>query len=114
MADEPKHVDPFEPQDPTIPGVTGNAARIRPAPQPPAPLGQGYQQRAVAPSQNIFADPRVVIAIAVAAVLLLGFGFFWHSHSTSAEATRPAEIIAAAVSPPAAPRGAPAETSKPV
>ena len=114
MADEPKHVDPFKPQDPTIPGVTGNAARIRPAPQPPAPLGQGYQQRAVAPSQNIFANPRVVIAIAVAAVLLLGFGFFWHSHSTSAEVTKPAGAITAAVSPPAAAPAAAAEPSKPV
>jgi hypothetical protein len=109
MADEPKHVDPFKPQDPTIPGVTGNAARIRPAPQPPAPLGPGYQQRAVGPSQNIFADPRVVIAIAVTAVLLLGFGLFWHSHSTSAEVAKPAEGITAAVPPPAAAPAAAAE-----
>jgi hypothetical protein len=113
MTDEPKHVDPFKPQDPTIPGVTGNAARLRPALQPPAPLGQGYQQR-TAHSQNIFADPRVIVAIALAAVLLLGFGLFWHNHSASAEVTKPAEGITAAVSPPAAAPAAAAEPAKPV
>lgn len=113
MTDEPKHVDPFKPQDPTIPGVTGNAARIRPAPQPPAPLGQGYQQRA-APSQNIFADPRVVIAVAVSAMLLLGFGLFWHNHSTSAEVTKAVEGITAAVPAPAAASAASLEPSKAV
>src|SRR5271156_2599836 len=113
MTDEPKHVDPFKPQDPTIPGVTGNAARLRPAPQPPAPLGQGYQQRR-APSQNIFADPRVVIAIAVAAVLLLGFGLFWHSHAASAKSAKPVEGIASPVAAAATPAVPAAETVRAV
>ena len=82
MPDEPKHVDPFKPQDPTIPGVTGNPARVRPAPAPPAPLSSSHQQ---GPAKNIFADSRVVIAVAVATVLLIGLGLFWHSHSTSAK-----------------------------
>ena len=111
MTDEPKHVDPFKPQDPTIPGVTGNAARIKPAPQPPAPLGQGYQQRP-APSSNIFANPRVVVAIAVAAILLLGFGLFWHNHSTSAEIPKPDQGISAAVPAPASAPAAIVEPSK--
>jgi hypothetical protein len=111
MTDEPKHLDPFKPEEPTIPGVTGNAARIRPAPQPPAPLGQGYQQRS-APSPSIFADPRVTIAIAVAAILLLGFGLFWHSHSASAEIPKPDQGIPAAVSQPAAAPVAVVEPSK--
>jgi hypothetical protein len=111
MTDEPKHLDPFKPEEPTIPGVTGNAARIRPAPQPPAPLGQGYQQRS-APSPSIFADPRVTIAIAVAAILLLGFGLFWHSHSASAEIPKPDQGIPAAVSQPAAAPAAVVEPSK--
>jgi hypothetical protein len=105
MTDEPKHVDPFKPQDPTIPGVTGNPARVKPAPAPPPPLGPGYQRRP-GPSKNILADPRVVIAIAVFAVFLLGFGLFWHSHSASAKEARPVEAVAAeppATAPVAAP-----------
>ena len=88
MADEPKHVDPFKPQDPTIPGVTGNPARVRPAPVPPAPLGPGSEQR---PARNIFADSRVVAGIAIAIVLLVGFGLLWRSHSTSAKEAKPPE-----------------------
>lgn len=106
MTDEPKHVDPFKPQDPTIPGVTGNPARMRPAPKPPTPLAPGYQQH---PTRNILANSRVIIAIGVMAVLLVGLGLFWHSYSTSAKEARPVAGIAAAVAPDAtAPVDAPA------
>lgn len=82
MTDELKPVDPFKPQDPTIPGVTGNPARARPAPVPPAPLGPGPQQR---PARNVFADSRVIAGVVVAIILLVGFGLFWRSHSTAAK-----------------------------
>ena len=88
MTDEPKPVDPFKPQDPTIPGVTGNPARTRPAPVPPAPLGPGSQRR---PTKNIFADSRVVAGVVVAIILLAGFGLFWRNHSTSAKEGKPVE-----------------------
>jgi len=86
MADEPKHQDPFKPQDPTIPGVTGNPARERPAPAPPAPLGSGYVQR---PAQNILANSRVWIVGGVVLFVLVIAGFFWHSHSTAAKTSNP-------------------------
>ena len=106
MTDEPKHVDPFKPQDPTIPGVTGNPARVRPAPVPPAPLGPGSEQR---PSKNVFADSRVVAGIAIAIVLLVGFGLFWRSHSTSAKETKQVEApLAPAMASPASPAVEPA------
>src|SRR3984957_8037083 len=106
MADEPKHVDPFKPQDPTIPGVTGNPARVRPAPVPPAPLGPGSEQR---PARNIFADSRVVAGIAIAIVLLVGFGLFWRSHSTAAKQEKPVEeALAPAMSLSASPAVEPA------
>ena len=106
MTDEPKHVDPFKPQDPTIPGVTGNPARVRPAPMPPAPLGLGSEQR---PARNIFADSRVVAGIAIAIVLLVGFGLFWRSHSTSAKETKQVEApLAPAMASPASPAVEPA------
>ena len=111
MADEPKHVDPFKPEDPTIPGVTGNPARVRPAPVPPAPLGSSHPHPA---PRNIFSDSRVLIAIVVATVVFVGLGLFWHSHSTSAKETAsvanvaPSEMVA-----PTSPAVAP-ETIKPV
>jgi hypothetical protein len=98
MTDQPKHVDPFKPQEPTIPGVTGNPARLRPAPAPPAPLGPGYRQR---PTPSVFADTRVAAAIAVAAVLLIGLSVFWHSHSTSAKEAKPAGGFPSPASAPA-------------
>jgi hypothetical protein len=113
MTDEPKHVDPFKPQDPTIPGVTGNPARMRVAPEPPARLNPSYQQRP-GPSKNLFADARVVVAIAVAAVLLLGFGLFWHSHSASAKEAKPVEGMSTPALPPATEPAAASEAVKPV
>src|ERR1700677_4292435 len=97
MPDEPKHVDPFKPQDPTIPGVTGNPARVRPAPEPPAPLSSGYQQR---PARNILANSGLLIAIAATAVLLVGLGLFWRSHATSAREARQVEGITMPVAAP--------------
>jgi hypothetical protein len=113
MTHEPKHVDPFKPQDPTIPGVTGNPARMRAAPAPPAPLGPGYQQRP-GPTKNIFADSRVVIVIALAAVLLLGFGLFWHSHSASAKEAKDPEGLASPLAVSATAPVAALEAAKPV
>ena len=106
MTDEPKHVDPFKPQEPTIPGVTGNPARLRPAPAPPAPLGPGYRQR---PVPSVFAHSRVAAAIALAAVLLIGLSVFWHSHLTSAKDAKPAgEFPSPAPASAAAPAAEPA------
>ena len=107
MADRPKHVDPFKPQDPTIPGVTGNPARVRPAPMPPAPLGPRLLGSAL--QEIFFADSRVVAGIAIAIVLLVGFGLFWRSHSTSAKETKQVEApLAPAMASPASPAVEPA------
>ncbi len=65
MTDEPKHLDPFKPQEPTIPGVTGNPARVKAAPEPPRPLGPSYQNR---PGASPLLNPGVLIAIGAAVV----------------------------------------------
>jgi hypothetical protein len=91
MTDEPKHLDPFKPQEPTIPGVTGNPARVKAAPEPPRPLDPSYQNR---PAPNPLLQPGVLIAIGVALLLLVGGIFLWHNHSTSAKSQAPvAEVV---------------------
>jgi hypothetical protein len=103
MTDELKHVDPFKPQDPTIPGVTGNPARVRPAPSPPASLAPASRQHS---PKSVFGDSRVLAAIAVATLLLIGVSLLWYSHATSAKETKPAQEdplpAAAAAAEPAA------------
>ena len=86
MTDEPKHLDPFKPQEPTIPGVTGNPARVKAAPEPPRALNPSYQNR---PAPNPMLNPGVLIAIGAAVVVLIAVIFFWHSHSTSAKTPVP-------------------------
>jgi hypothetical protein len=106
MTDDPKPIDPFKPQDPTIPGVTGNPARVRPAPTPPVSLGPGSRQHS---PNAVFGDSRVVAAVAVATVLLIGVGLLWHSHSTSAKEAQPArEDLVPAAAASAAPIAEPA------
>lgn len=106
MTDDLKPVDPFKPQDPTIPGVTGNPARMRAAPVPPAPLGPGSQRR---PAKNVFADSRVIAGLVIAIILLVGVGLFWHNHSTAAKKEKPVEeALAPAMSASASPAVEPA------
>jgi hypothetical protein len=110
MTDEPKHLDPFKPQEPTIPGVTGNPARVKPAPEPPRPLSQGYQTQNQ-PAQNVFSGSRIWFAVGAIALVLVVLGFFWHSHSAAAK-----DSNLAADSPSAAVDSAPqpAAASEPV
>ena len=105
MADEPKHLDPFKPEEPTIPGVTGNPARVKPAPTPPPALNPGSRSR---PAQNIFADSRVWIAVAVIALAVIAAGVLWHNHSTAAKGPNPlAEAAPPAPVLPLVPAAAP-------
>ena len=106
VPEKPKEQDPFKPQEPNIPGVTGNPARDKPAPA---------QARPAAPQVRISA--RVAeksatqkwLAIAAIAIVVVSLAAFWWKHaSTSNEAqTVPAaaptgDLPAAAPSQPAA------------
>ena len=82
MTDEPKHHDPFKPQDPTIPGVTGNPARVKPAPEPPAPLNPGHH---ASHARAAFAVPRLWLTVGLIVLAVVVVGFLWHSHSTAAK-----------------------------
>jgi hypothetical protein len=91
MTDEPKHHDPFKPQEPTIPGVTGNPARVKAAPEPPRPLDPSYQKPIAA---NPLFQPGVLIAIGAAVVVLIVAIFFWHYRATAATSQAPlADVV---------------------
>jgi hypothetical protein len=105
MTDEPKHLDPFKPQEPTIPGVTGNPARIKAAPEPPRALNPSYQNR---PAPNPLLNPGVLIATGAAVVVLIGIISLWHSHSTSAKSQAPLAEVEPSL-PVSLPATAPAE-----
>jgi hypothetical protein len=112
MTDEQKPLDPFRPQEPTIPGVTGNPARAKSAPVPPRPLSSGY---GLSPKPDLLSDPRILLAAGTAAVLLLlAVGlFFWYTHSTSAKSSNPqAEVVAPLTDLPPVPAKSASQPSK--
>lgn len=83
MSDEPKERNPFKPQDPTIPGVTGNRARVKPAPQPPR-IVLPQSRRAPEPSMLGAVLPRMWLAVGVIAIVLVGLGMYARKHAASA------------------------------
>lgn len=91
MSDETKELDPFKPDEPKIPGVTGDRVRVKPTPQPPYPTpprsGNGGW---------LFdtPHPHLLVAVAVVASFLVGLGVFWWMHSGVAKEaqTAPAAV----------------------
>ena len=78
MSDKPNEQDPFKPQEPNIPGVTGNPARHKPAPEPPRPATSQYRSP-TASTEKIPAQKW--LAIAALAIGLVSLAVFLWKHS---------------------------------
>jgi hypothetical protein len=78
MSDKPKEQDPFKPQEPNIPGVTGNPARNKLAPEPPRSATSQFRGPTVA-AEKIPAQKW--LAIAALAIGLVSLALFLWKHS---------------------------------
>jgi hypothetical protein len=110
VSDEPKKQDPFKPQEPNIPGVTGNPARSKPSSEEPRPIARQTRNSASGADKI---PARKWLAIAAIAIGLVSLTLFlWKRSSTSGEAQAvpaAAPVIdhppVAAQSPPSVPVG---------
>jgi hypothetical protein len=112
MSDEPKQLNPFKPEDPSIPGVTGNPARARPAPQPPRVV---LPQSPRPPAPNVLrtVSPRVWMALGGIAFALIALGTYSKKHAASASEVQTVPVpdptdlapVRSAQPPPAVPLG---------
>ena len=91
MSNEPKDLNPFKPQDPTIPGVTANPARAKPAPQPPR-IVLPQSPRPSAPNVFSAVSPRMWMAAGGIAVALIALGMYSKKHAASASEAQTAPI----------------------
>jgi hypothetical protein len=91
MSDEPKQLNPFKPQDPSIPGVTGNPARVRPAAQPPRVV-LPQSPKPSAPNILSTISPRVWMAIGGIVIALIGLGMYSKKHAASASQSQTAPV----------------------
>lgn len=91
MSDEPKQHNPFKPADPTIPGVTGNPARSRPAPQPPrVVLPQSI--RPATPSMLSAVSPQMWMGIAAIVIVLIALGMYSRKRPAPASEVQTAAV----------------------
>jgi hypothetical protein len=96
MTIEDKKPDPFKPQQPLIPGVSGSEQKL-PEPQSAGPATSGIQDFvAQLPSRM----PPNGILVAIGAALILGMGIAWWTHGSTAKDVDPAPILPAEVSTP--------------
>jgi hypothetical protein len=93
MSDEPKSHNPFQAQDPSIPGVTGNPARAKPAPQPPRIV---LPQSPKPPAPNVLeiVPPRVWLAIGAIVIALVGLRMYSKRKAASASEDQTAAVAA--------------------
>ena len=105
MSEKPKEQDPFKPQEPNIPGVTGNPARYKPVAEPPRPVTSQFRSP-TAVAEKIPAQKW--LAIAAIAIGLASLALFLWKHSGAQ--TEPDQIPVAApvvdLPPAAAPQPA--------
>jgi hypothetical protein len=84
VSDKPKEQDPFKPQEPNIPGVTGNPARSKPSSEQPRPIARQSRNSAGGadkiPAQKWLAISAIAIGLVSLAL------FLWKRSSTSDEA----------------------------
>jgi len=95
MPDDRK-LDPFRPEQPTIPGTKPGAAK--PAPMPPL---------APSPQRESSTNPFIWVAVAIVLVFIVGGGLFFWVHGSSPRASEP-DAAASAAAP------ATADTPKPI
>jgi hypothetical protein len=92
MSDKPIEQDPFKPQEPNIPGVTGNPARHKPASEsPPRPAASQFPS---SPTVTDNIPTQKWLAIAALAIGLVSLALFLWKHSGAPEQSE--EVPAAA------------------
>ena len=96
MSDEPKKQDPFKPQEPNIPGVTGNPARSKPSLEQPRPIA--LQTRNSAGGANKIPAQKW-LAIAAIAIGLVSLGLFWWKRSSTSGEAQAVPAVAVATAP---------------
>jgi hypothetical protein len=105
-----KKLDPFKPQQPTIPGVEPRSEAAKPA--APPTVGLAEKHAAAAPVSHE-AQPKIILIVlgAAAAVILVGGLIIWGQMSSqkpiavSADAAPPAEPLPTAPAAPSEPLG---------
>lgn len=75
MSDQPKEHNPFKPADPTIPGVTGNAARSKPVPQPPRVV-LPQSTKPATPGMFSAVSPPMWMGVAAIIAVLIALGMY--------------------------------------
>jgi hypothetical protein len=105
VPDKPKEQDPFKPTEPNIPGVTGNPARSKPAPDPPRPAAPQFRNSTAEPGKF---PAQKLLAIAAIVIGVVSLALFWWMHSGTPNqrqevpSAAPVVDLAPAVPPPAA------------
>ncbi|MGA7915718.1 MAG: hypothetical protein WCA00_10830 [Candidatus Acidiferrales bacterium] len=102
MSDEPKEHNPFKATDPTIPGVTGNPARVKAAPQQPRVV-LPQSRTTVKPSMFSVVSPRVWMAAGAIVIVLVVFAMYSRKPAASANESPTAPIADPADLPPRKP-----------
>jgi hypothetical protein len=106
VADKPKEQDPFKPTEPNIPGVTGNPARNKPAPEPPRAMAPQSRNSAGVPDKF---PAQKLLAIAAIVIGLVSLALFVRKQSSTPSQTEavpaaaPVVDLAPATAPPAVP-----------
>lgn len=111
VSDKPKEQDPFKPTEPNIPGVTGNPARFKPAPEPPRPPAPQLRNSASAPEK---AAAQKSLSIAAIVVVLVSLALYVWKHSSNPEHAPAAPAAAAAPVVDLPPVVAPSSANVPV
>ncbi len=93
MPDKPSEQDPFKPTEPNIPGVTGNPARNKPAPEPPRAAPPQPRNTAAAPEKI---PAQKALSIAAIVVVLVSLVLYVWKHSSTPEHATVAPAVAAA------------------
>jgi hypothetical protein len=93
VPEKPKEQDPFKPTEPNIPGVTGNPARDKPAPDPPRPTAPQFRNSAAAPDKI---PAQKLLSIAAIVIGLVSLALYVWKHSNTPEHSPVAPTVAAA------------------
>ena len=104
MQDE-KKVDPFKPQQPSIPGVLPSEGKAKPEPPPPL-------EHSVAPEQKAPPPVKLIAIAAVGALIILVGLVYWSRSSTPKPTVASADSTTTAA--PAAPAPAPKSAPSPL
>jgi hypothetical protein len=99
MAEYNGKPDPFKPQQPSIPGVTGAAPTAKPVEEP----GEDLRAKLMAKLPAVHLPPNWIMAT-LGGALLLGSAVAWWSHSSSARVTQPVPEVATTPRPAEKPK----------